>query len=479
MIMGWHCRDSSIRNLVTLICLLLLITVPLTIPFNYDMGYLPCPSQAEGAVVEPPEIKFTSSLNPVGSGARALGMGGAFIAFADDATAASWNPAGLMHLLRPEMSMVGHYDDRTEGFSFSRTPEASNQYQLSDEHLNYLSLAYPFPWINRNFVFSLNYQNLYTLNRKMHFTWHYENPDGPVSMTYEENYRQKGNLKAVSPAIATFLTRTLSFGLTFNFWSDKLSDTLYDNGWVEDYHRSGRGTVGGREYESSIDKIDRYSFSGFNMNLGWVWDISPSFTLGAVVKTPFTARLRHEGKSLSHQVWPPNDTGHVDITYRDSPGDDQKLSLPLSYGIGLAFKPSDRLIFDVDSYWTEWNGYVLTDAEGNKIDPITCLPKEESQIKPTHQTRLGIEYVFLHKGMTFSPRFGLFYDPEPARENPDDFYGFSLGFGVTLGRMAPVAIDLAYQYRFGRNVEGDSIKGQNSPADVRQHLFYHSVIYYF
>ncbi len=30
-------------------------------------------------------------------GARALGMGGAFVAVADDATAVHWNPAGLVH----------------------------------------------------------------------------------------------------------------------------------------------------------------------------------------------------------------------------------------------------------------------------------------------------------------------------------------------------------------------------------------------
>ena len=35
---------------------------------------------------------------PSGSGARALGQGNAFTAVADDATAASWNPAGLIQL---------------------------------------------------------------------------------------------------------------------------------------------------------------------------------------------------------------------------------------------------------------------------------------------------------------------------------------------------------------------------------------------
>ena len=43
---------------------------------------------------------------PSGSGARALGAAGAFTAIADDATAASWNPAGLIQLERPEVSAV-------------------------------------------------------------------------------------------------------------------------------------------------------------------------------------------------------------------------------------------------------------------------------------------------------------------------------------------------------------------------------------
>ena len=51
-------------------------------------------------------LRVRTSLD-VGSGARAYGMGGAFLARADDATAASWNPAGLSYLRRPELSLVG------------------------------------------------------------------------------------------------------------------------------------------------------------------------------------------------------------------------------------------------------------------------------------------------------------------------------------------------------------------------------------
>ena len=62
------------------------------------------------------QVGISSSPNPVGSGARAMGMGGAFIAIADDATAASWNPAGLIQLEKPELSIVGAYFNRKEEF---------------------------------------------------------------------------------------------------------------------------------------------------------------------------------------------------------------------------------------------------------------------------------------------------------------------------------------------------------------------------
>ncbi len=44
-------------------------------------------------------------------GARSLGMGGTFIALADDATAAEANPAGLTKLTRPEVSLHGRQTD--------------------------------------------------------------------------------------------------------------------------------------------------------------------------------------------------------------------------------------------------------------------------------------------------------------------------------------------------------------------------------
>lgn len=50
--------------------------------------------------------KYAGEFMYAGAGARALGMGGAFCAIADDATAAYWNPAGLVGLESPELQLM-------------------------------------------------------------------------------------------------------------------------------------------------------------------------------------------------------------------------------------------------------------------------------------------------------------------------------------------------------------------------------------
>src|SRR5690242_5581446 len=54
-------------------------------------------------------------------GARSLGMGGAFLGLADDASAAEANPAGLTILRKPEVSVEGRNFEEQQLFSTSGT----------------------------------------------------------------------------------------------------------------------------------------------------------------------------------------------------------------------------------------------------------------------------------------------------------------------------------------------------------------------
>ncbi len=50
--------------------------------------------------------KYAAEFLDTGIGVRALGMGGAFVAVADDGSASYWNPAGMMRIARPEATFM-------------------------------------------------------------------------------------------------------------------------------------------------------------------------------------------------------------------------------------------------------------------------------------------------------------------------------------------------------------------------------------
>src|SRR6187399_552149 len=68
------------------------------------------------------------ALSRAGSGARAAGMGDAFVAVSDDGTAASWNPAGLAQLRQPEFSFVYALSDQDLALSALRSPDDQSLY---------------------------------------------------------------------------------------------------------------------------------------------------------------------------------------------------------------------------------------------------------------------------------------------------------------------------------------------------------------
>ena len=51
-------------------------------------------------------VNYTNEVLEIGVGARALGMGGAYVAVADDSTASYWNPAGLTAIKHMEVELV-------------------------------------------------------------------------------------------------------------------------------------------------------------------------------------------------------------------------------------------------------------------------------------------------------------------------------------------------------------------------------------
>jgi long-subunit fatty acid transport protein len=413
-------------------------------------------------------IEVPSSLNPVGSGARALGMGGAFIAVADDATAASWNPGGLIQLETPEVSVVGAYFNRAEDNTFGNNPEASGEQSVSEKRINYLSAAYPFTFWGHNMITSVNYQNLYDFTREWNFPL--MQASGNLSLHQDIDYTQGGSLSALGIAYCVQITPEFSFGLTLNFWKDG----LYPNEWEQNTFQSGSGIYVGDPFIFESKSYDKYSFSGFNVNLGILWHVNSKVTIGAVVKTPFEADLRHESTFNSFIHYP--GVPAADSTTSIASAEDETLDMPMSFGIGFAYRFSDKFTASIDIYRTEWGEYVLTDSNGNRTSPISGKSSSDSDIDPTHQVRIGAEYLLIKPHYVIPLRGGIFYDPAPAEGSPDDFYGLSLGSGIAYRQCI---FDIAYQYRFGNNVGTSIMQNLDFSQGVDEHTVYSSVIIHF
>jgi len=424
------------------------------------------------------QTQINSSPNPVGSGARAMGMGGAFIAIADDATAASWNPGGLMQLERPEFSFVFNFQHRRKELDFDIQRGMDGTSEVYRNDLNYFSVAYPFMAFNKNMIVSLNYQRLYDFYDELEFTEEIDSmSSGVFSHTkMHEKFRQTGALKAFAPAYAIQLTPNLSIGATFNFWTDELG---YDNEWESTQVTTAASSLHANtaliKQTSRIVKHEtNKDFHGFNMNFGFLWHINRIITLGGVVKTAFTGDVVRK-TTITGNIAYDRTTPIPQVPYRTR--ERIEMHFPMSYGLGVAFRLSDAFTVALDVYRTDWSNYWVR-SQGRKTSPITGGSRSDAHIHDTTQVRAGCEYLFVLEKTIIPLRFGVFYDPEPSTKHNDDFYGISLGTGVSIG---PAVLDCAYIYRFGRDVRGDVLaRGTGKPTfDVDDHNIYVSMIYHF
>jgi long-subunit fatty acid transport protein len=418
----------------------------------------------------PPSLNFATSPSPVGSGARAQGKAQAFIAVADDATAASHNPAGLVQLERPEVSAVGSYFLRLERQDITRPDTDLADQNLHHFDLNYLSAVYPFELLRRNVVVSLNFQRLFDLQGATDVASRFLTIDGIQRVSS----RQNGGLFTISPAVAVQLTPTFSVGAAFNIWPD-----LLGNGWEQHVTVHGEGlVVSGNRLVSftSQGRIDEdFGFKGFNVTAEFLWAITPKFSLGGVVRTPFTAKVPHtQTSSLTVTLA----DGSAPVTATAGPFHETlDMHLPVTYGLGVALRPSNRWILSLDVARTHWSDFRLeTSHQPNVLLVENGAPSGKGRAvlnglaDDTTSVRLGAEYVWVLPNVVVPFRAGAFYDPEPGERGTDAFFGFSLGTGITVKQFV---LDVAYTFRTG------TVQSAAADTTVYQHTVLASLIYHF
>jgi long-subunit fatty acid transport protein len=394
-------------------------------------------------------------------------MGGAFIGVADDATAASWNPAGLIQLEKPEVSLVYSTMKRDQTYHSTLHPEINSSNSMDTDGINYAAIAYPFQALGRNMVFSLNYQRMYEMNKKVAFNYKWDLGGG----SYKDDtiaFYQKGYLYALSPALAVQVRPAFSLGATLNFWRNNLGL----NGWENTYRSSGTGNVLGNSFTDNVVWKMNSRFEGVNANLGALWNVTDAFAIGGVYKTPFDGKIKQEQYFYQSQVL----GGTPTVSPPQETSNDLTMKMPASMGLGFQYRQSDTLTLALDLYRTQWSQFLIKDPSGNEINPLDGKPISDGRLMDTMQVRLGAEYLFIGNNSTIALRAGVFSDPEPSRDKEDKFYGMSLGTGYSTGKFA---VDASYQYRQGKDVDGDIAYVQPKSVDITQHTVMLSGIYYY
>lgn len=443
-------------------------------------------------IVAAQDLETPVSPSPVGSGARAAGMADAFVAIADDATAASWNPAGLVQLESPEFSFVGSFNTVVEDFlSDGSHPEFPSSHNDDSLDVNFLSFVYPLPFLiaGRNATLSLSYQQKFDLSRNFDVNFISSTDIFGSTFTDSKNFRfnQDGSLGSITPAFAIEVTHRLSVGLAVNLWRD---NPIAKNEFRQTINTRDEISVNG-VLVATIDgvSIEEYkNVEGENFVVGVLWNATEKLNIGLRYNTAFTADTDYTRIRM-------DSIGNV-----DNAAEKRRLRFPDTWTVGASYRVNDRLTLAFDTSITDWDDFTVETAAGETFSLVDASnvndPDERTNFKPTKTFRLGAEYVFLPKEpedtlpRLWSLRGGLFYDEEPASGRPsgdrsiegdgkpDSFFGFTVGAGLLAFQR--VNIDLAYQLRYGNGVNGDFVRGvPGFEEDIVQHRVLLSTVIYF
>ena len=187
-----------------------------------------------------------TAFNRTGSGARAAGMANAFIAVSDDGTAASWNPAGLGQLRKPEFSVVSSTLGQSFGAEGFRTRDDLASFSSVDSsyqstYLDFASLAVPMSLWKKAVTFQASWRRLYTIDYREVVSMTREPlvPEGPPPIRIDANSDLVGSVNVLSISGAVKVTPRLALGGSFNFWrgdwteDNAVSETPLDGGESE------------------------------------------------------------------------------------------------------------------------------------------------------------------------------------------------------------------------------------------------------
>lgn len=389
-------------------------------------------------------------------GARSLGMGGAFLGLADDATAAYTNPAGLTTLTRPEVSFEGRqwkythiFTDRGRLFGGPtgqgidtiaglRNGESSN----TVEGPSFLSFVYP----HSRWRVALYRHELADFEADFRTQGAF--------IEGEDRLRPSANRLALKIdhlglALAVKATESLSLGLGLSSYDFQLASRT-------DRFSTGNSVGGDLEPGGALgpplftsDNIEDSQLQEGNdraigFNAGFLWRIKPGWSLGGAYR---------QGPKFDLKAASLGSIGAPESLIQ------ARFDTPDFLGMGLAIQPTETLTLNLDYVRVQYSD--LTDQIASIVLDMTNMPADTKsfRVSDANEIRLGLEKAFLFSSSQVYTRLGAWRDPDHRISYRGEDHSFralfrsgkseihySAGFGVSANQFQiDCAVDLSEQ----------------------------------
>jgi hypothetical protein len=366
-----------------------------------------------------------------GGGARAEGMGKAFIGVSDDVTGGSWNPAGIIGIEKPVMnisfSSLSPRGESSGDFTYlDSTFSSTNKHSGSFSSVSSLNFVVPIRIKGHGFVGSFSYVRNYDEYQQLSLWFENEYAQlaqdshgtiylDTVKSRTDVSSELQGGMNSVSFSFGTRIYKSISVGLSANVYAGR---AVRNQTTITSTDSVTRDVLTWQPVlrEVRTDAIDTNRFQGLSFTLG-AKHRGDRLDAGLVLRLPFDLKVKN-GKSIYNYL---SDNGYIVSDGTDTTFYDNRLikySMPLMIGVGAAYHYRPNVLLALDA---EYRGFSST-----KIKYRDSLRIESSGTNEEYYTeyevdwrdvflvRCGVEWMLSHRFGTTPLRFGLGIEPLPA-----------------------------------------------------------------
>jgi len=386
-----------------------------------------------------------SGLESGGIGVRGRAMGGAMIAVADDWTAVSYNPAGLVQIQGSQWALVCNFFtggmESTE--SLRNLPLSSNPDPgrgdfidpIGDEPRSFNENSVGADITSGEFGYASG-KNRLAFGMGFYGSGAGSGWDDQIQTSSGDDIRAEISFVNASVnvplALAYSIADNLSLGVTLALRYGMLDAdiTKVRDGSTSYSNRSSQETDG----------------FGISTDIGAMWSVSRTVSLGAVARLPYTIEKTGETTVDSS-------LGSLSV----SSGTTVREYIPLRLGVGIALRPNEKNTFAFSMTRLNWSDY---NRETTYDDPVPFVLEDSSGNSAGWED--AMVYNLGYEGLVserWALRAGLIYDEAP--EPPEyrtlvggqvlDVWKLSLGTGY---RWKRTELNIGYTHTYGQEDEG-------------------------